>query len=55
MKKSKWGLLAAGGCAGMINGLLGAGGGMLLVPMLTAVSPLEEKEIFNFINNRYIV
>lgn len=46
MKKGKWGILAAGGCAGAVNGLLGAGGGMLLVPLLTAISPLKEKEIF---------
>ena len=46
MKKGKRGILAAGGCAGAVNGLLGAGGGMLLVPLLTAISPLKEKEIF---------
>ena len=46
MKKSNWGMIAAGGCAGAVNGLLGAGGGMLLVPLLTAITPLKEKEIF---------
>ena len=40
------GMLLAGACAGAVNGLLGAGGGMLLVPMLTAFTALEEEEIF---------
>ena len=30
----------------MANGLLGAGGGMLLVPLLTILGKLEEREIF---------
>lgn len=45
-KNSKMGLLLAGGCAGLVNGLLGAGGGMLLVPGLTRLTDLEEPEIF---------
>ena len=40
------GMILAGACAGAVNGLLGAGGGMLLVPMLTAFTTLEEEEIF---------
>lgn len=36
----------AGGAAGAINGLFGAGGGMLLVPMLTRHTSLEEKQVF---------
>ena len=40
------GMILAGACAGAVNGLLGAGGGMLLVPMLTAFTALEEEEIF---------
>ncbi len=35
----------AGVCAGVVNGLLGAGGGMVLVPLLTLLTSLEEKEI----------
>ena len=40
------GMVLAGACAGAVNGLLGAGGGMLLVPMLTAFTSLREDEIF---------
>lgn len=44
--KHKWGLLAAGACAGAVNGLFGAGGGMILVPLLTLLTDLEEERIF---------
>lgn len=33
-------------CAGAVNGLFGAGGGMLLVPLLTRLTDLSEEEIF---------
>jgi len=36
----------SGVCAGTVNGLLGAGGGMLLVPLLTTCSDIEESQIF---------
>lgn len=36
----------AGASAGAINGLFGAGGGMVLVPLLTSLTDLEEDEIF---------
>ena len=36
----------AGGIAGCINGLFGAGGGMVLVPLLNKLTDLEEDEIF---------
>lgn len=36
----------AGLCAGAVNGLFGAGGGMVLVPLLTGLTKLEEDEIF---------
>lgn len=45
-KHHKFGLIAAGVCAGAVNGLFGAGGGMILVPMLSAFSELKEDEIF---------
>ena len=46
MRKKMLGMVLAGACAGAVNGLLGAGGGMLLVPMLSALTVLEEDEIF---------
>lgn len=36
----------AGSIAGAINGLFGAGGGMVLVPLLTAMTDLEEDDVF---------
>ena len=39
--------IIAGITAGTINGLLGAGGGMVLVPLLEAGGELEEREIFS--------
>ena len=41
-----WGLVLAGAAAGTVCGLLGAGGGMVLVPLLSRLTPLEENEIF---------
>lgn len=45
-KKHKWGSWVSGAAAGVINGLFGAGGGMLLVPMLRKLCGTEEKEAF---------
>ena len=36
----------AGALAGIVNGIFGAGGGMILVPLLIALTDLEEAEIF---------
>ena len=36
----------AGICGGIINGLLGTGGGMVLVPLLTKCTDLNEDEVF---------
>ena len=36
----------AGAVAGAINGLFGAGGGMLLVPLLTWLTNIKEEQIF---------
>ena len=36
----------AGLVAGAVNGLFGAGGGMLLVPLLTSMTDLEEDAVF---------
>lgn len=43
----KLGSALAGLAAGAVNGLLGAGGGMVLVPILSHHSELEEKEVFS--------
>ena len=37
---------AAGTCAGAVNGLFGAGGGMVLVPLLTWLTKLGDDEVF---------
>lgn len=44
--KKHIGILLAGIGAGAINGLFGAGGGMVLVPLLSWFSKLEDRDIF---------
>ena len=44
--RKKWGLLIAGGTAGAVAGLFGAGGGMILVPLLDSLTDLSDEEIF---------
>ena len=39
-------LAGHGLAAGAVAGLFGAGGGMVLVPLLTLLTPLEETEVF---------
>lgn len=39
-------LAICGLCAGSVTGLLGAGGGMILVPMLSAFTDLDEDSVF---------
>ncbi len=41
-----WKLGMAGALAGAVNGLFGAGGGMVLVPLLEKSKALEEREVF---------
>ena len=41
-----FGLICSGLAAGVVSGLFGAGGGMILVPMLTHQTDLTEDEIF---------
>ena len=42
----KYRISLAGLCAGAVNGLFGAGGGMVLVPLLSTDNNLEEQEVF---------
>ena len=44
--KEKIGYILAGTVAGAVNGLLGAGGGMILVPLLTLLGKLEDEKVF---------
>lgn len=46
MGKKRLGLIAAGVCAGAVNGLFGAGGGMILVPLLGLLTNMEDRDIF---------
>lgn len=46
MKKNQWGALAAGAGAGAVNGLLGAGGGLVLVPALQGLTDVEQGALF---------
>ena len=41
------GMILAGGCAGLVNGLFGGGGGMVLVPLLGMLTGLEDRDIFS--------
>ncbi len=45
-KKHILGPILAGSAAGAVNGLFGAGGGMVLVPLLTLLTDLKEEEVF---------
>lgn len=46
MKKTT-GYWIAGGCAGAVTGLFGAGGGMILVPLLALLVKLEDHQVFS--------
>lgn len=47
MRKKKYlGLILAGGAAGAVNGLFGAGGGMVLVPLLAWLTCIDPKSLF---------
>lgn len=45
-KKKALPMIICGVCAGAVNGLFGAGGGMVLVPLLTWLTALPDDEVF---------
>ena len=45
-QKRKSGPSLAGAGAGAVNGLFGAGGGMVLVPLLGMLTDLEDRQVF---------
>ena len=47
LKKKIYGVLLAGLCAGAVNGLFGAGGGMVLVPLLTILAHIDDSALFS--------
>ena len=46
MRMKKYGAWMSGAAAGIVNGLFGAGGGMVLLPLLSKTTDLEGKEVF---------
>lgn len=46
MTMKKYGAWLSGAAAGVVNGLFGAGGGMVLLPMLSKTTDLKGKEVF---------
>ena len=46
MLRSTRNMALAGTLAGCVNGLFGAGGGMILIPLLNKLTDLDEMEIF---------
>ncbi len=44
--KEKSGIVIAGIGAGIVNGLLGTGGGMVLVPLLTGITTIQDSAVF---------
>ena len=46
MRKSKWGMVLSGAGAELVAGLFGAGGGLVLVPLLTMLTDVAEDSVF---------
>ena len=47
MRNVKFGMVLSGACAGLVAGLFGAGGGLVLVPLLTLLTDTAEKSVFS--------
>lgn len=45
-KRKVWALVLAGAAAGAVSGLFGAGGGMVLVPLLSLLARMPEERLF---------
>lgn len=46
MKNKAWGVILSGLGAGCVNGLFGAGGGMVLIPLLTILTVFSSQQLF---------
>ena len=46
MRNVKIGMALAGACAGLVAGLFGAGGGLVLVPLLTLLTDVADDSVF---------
>ena len=46
LQKHRFAPLLSGAAAGLANGLFGAGGGMLLLPLLSRTTDLKQQELF---------
>lgn len=46
-EKRDVGLMLSGFLAGAVNGLFGAGGGMVLIPLLTLLGNVKEEQLFS--------
>ena len=47
VRNVKFGFGLAGACAGLVAGLFGAGGGLVLEPLLTLLTDIEEDSLFS--------
>ena len=47
MKQFGFGLILAGLSAGAVNGLFGAGGGMVLIPLMAVCAKTMDRELFS--------
>ena len=47
MNQENFGLILAGLGAGAVNGLFGAGGGMVLIPLLSLFTKLKNRDLFS--------
>ena len=48
MRNSNFGFVIAGVCAGAVNGLFGAAGGMVLIPLLQWLTDLEDRDFRDY-------